>query len=118
MSRARPLITTALALCVAALVAVGCGGDEARPEPKAAAAEPEPAEATKQRRELERAILEAVEAQPGGKRVDAECAIERLRSTLSNETVSEAVEAVEAGGEVPRAAVDAAYQAGRRCAEP
>ena len=75
----------------------------------------EPAKPTAERRELERRLREALRAQGQADVVEIECVITELRQSLSNRTAGNATAALEAGEEVPRAAIDAAFEAGERC---
>jgi len=101
----------------AAVVALGaCGESDDEPQTSTREAETSTtteATATPERRELERELRRLLAGGDGA--VDVGCAIERLRATLSNETVAAAIDAADAGEEIPDEAVDAAYAAGQEC---
>jgi hypothetical protein len=105
---------------VAAAVALGaCGGSEEETTGSTTQAEtstttPATATATPERRELETELRRLLAGGDGA--VDVDCAIEHLRTTLSNEAVKAAIAAAGAGEEIPVEAVDAAYEAGQECA--
>jgi hypothetical protein len=110
----------ALCACIA-LTLVACGDDE---KPATTTTDPtattttttaEPAEPTAERRRLERYIRRALRAEGATGTVETDCVIAELRRTLSNEAVANAAEAIDVGEDVPRAAVDAAFEAGERC---
>ena len=104
----------------AAVVALGaCGGSEdettnSTTRTEVSTTTQATATPTPERRELETQLRRLLA--DGDSAVDVDCAIERLRATLSNETVAAAIEAADAGEEIPEKAVDAAYAAGQECA--
>ena len=98
----------------ALLAPPGCGGDDEANNTSTEATSTAPAQATPLRRQLERELRALVAA--GDSKVDAECVIEELRTTLSNDLIVAATEAARRGEEIPQEAVDAAYAAGQKCA--
>ncbi len=109
----RPLLVALVCVAVAAAV-TGCGDDSGEPTSSSTTTTSgEPAEATPLRRELERELVQLIEA--GDANVDAQCVVDELRTTLSNDLVEAATEAANRGEEIPQEAIDAAYAAGQAC---
>ncbi len=109
----RPIVAVIVCVALAAPIAA-CGEDdgaETGSRPKATDAGP--ADVTPLRRRVEEELRRLIEA--GDAKVDTDCVIEELRSTLSNAVFEDATEAARRGEEIPREAVDAAYEAGQRC---
>jgi hypothetical protein len=115
----RPILALLAAGALAAPLG-GCGDSDDEPATSAdestttSTAEGAPAEVTPLRRQLEQELRRLIVS--GGAKVDADCVIDQLRTTLSNETVEAAAKAAKRGEEIPKEAVDAAYDAGRQCA--
>jgi len=109
----RPLLAAIACLALAAALG-GCGGEDEAEDPTTTTASNQPAEVTPLRRELERELRKLIEADAAA--ADPECVIEELRTTLDNELVEAAVTAAERGEEIPKEAVDAAFEAGEACA--
>ena len=106
-----------LAVIALAVPAAGCGdSDQAASTQSAETITAAEAEVTPARRELETELRELIVA--GDAKVDPDCVIEELRSSLSNELVEAATRAADRGEEIPTEAVDAAYAAGQACAKP
>ena len=107
-----------LAAIVVALGGCGDSEDEATTSTTRAVTSTTTVEATAtpDRRELEKELRRLLAG--GDTSVDADCAIEKLRGTLSDEMIRAAIDAADAGEEIPEEAVDAAYAAGQECAGP
>ena len=113
--RLQPLL---VALCCGALALpfAGCGDDDPATTSSTVATTATEAELTPVRRDLEAQLRKLIEA--GDAKVDPECVIDELRTSLSNAVVEAATDAADRGEEIPTEAVDAAYAAGQACARP
>ena len=111
--RSHPILVAAA--CAALIPLAGCGGGDDEPGSTSATTSTSPAEVTPLRRRLERELRALIEA--GDAKVDPECVIDELRTSLSNDLVEAATEAARRGEEIPKEAVDAAYAAGQECSK-
>lgn len=126
-ARAR-LRALATASCVASILALAACGDDGdgetttpKPPPATVATGPESgptnAEAAEARDRVNSALLDFLIDREGLPKRQAECAIDELESTVTDEDLQTALDEAAAGNGVPQDILDAAFEAGQSCAD-
>jgi hypothetical protein len=103
-------LATLAAACAVALAA--CGGDQPAPATTSTAAAPAPDE----RERLEELLTDALVAE-GVSRRTARCAAVRIGDAVAAEELRSAAAGLADGGDVPPELLEAAFEAGRECAD-
>ncbi len=124
----RPRILALVAGCVATLGLAGCGGgdDETTSASTTTATETTTAETTDTgggdpeaaalRERFNEQLLQVLTTTQNLTRAQAECAIDELESSVSDQELQRAIEAAAETGQPPQDLIDSAFDAGASCA--
>ena len=117
-----------IAACVAALGFAACGDDDEEPSTTAPAAEEttkttgdtgelDTADAGALRDQFNQQLITVLTQQQNLTEAQAECAIEELESTVSDDELQAAILEAAESGEAPQDLIDAGFDAGQACAD-